>query len=115
MKSGVIRIAVVMALVAGASWWLFARGPRVATVNGKVTLDGAPLAGAQLAFLNEQRAALVAQSNDEGTYQLFGNKGAGIPVGKYQVVVTKMTLKDGTVPRGEALEQARANGLLRNV
>src|SRR5205823_2677672 len=82
-------------------------GPHEARVAGKVTLDNEPLAGAQVVFVGEEeknQAPVVAQTDDAGYYKLVGNQGAGIPVGKYKVIVTKMALKDGTIPRSEKLE-----------
>src|SRR5215510_6231132 len=76
-----------------------------AQVSGKVTFDSQPVAGAQVVFVAE----------DKGEYRLIPNTPAGIAVGKYKVAVTKEALKDGTVPQGEGLEEARTNGLLSNI
>ena len=51
----------------------------------------------------------------DGSFQIVGNTGNGIPVGQYKVVVSKMALPDGTVPKGEQLVLAQQQGLLRNV
>src|SRR5947209_4418361 len=80
-----------------------------AQVTGKVTLEGKPLPEAQVVFVGEDPtnpAPVVGETNDEGVYKLIGNKGRGIPVGKYKVVVNKMALKDGTIPKGQLLVQA---------
>ena len=86
-----------------------------AQVSGKVTFDSQPVAGAQVVFVAEDKASagpIVAQSDDKGEYRLIPNTPAGIAVGKYKVAVTKEARKDGTVPQGEGLEEARTNGLL---
>jgi len=82
-----------------------------------VTLDNAPVAGAQVAFIGEgeKNAPIVALTDNEGKYKLVGHHGRGIPAGKYKVVLSKPALRDGTVPTGEKLEQARADNLLVNV
>jgi hypothetical protein len=105
----VLGAAVALAVVGGCGG--------EARVAGTVTLEGEPVAGALVAFVaaDDKTAPVVAQSDDAGGYALVGNKGGGVPAGKYKVVVTRMALKDGTVPTGERLEQARARGLLQNV
>jgi hypothetical protein len=86
-----------------------------ARVSGTVTLDGEPVRGAQVVFARDGSGPVVAQTDDAGRYALVGNTGAGLPPGEYRVTVTKEAMKDGTVPTGEALTQARAKGLLKNV
>ena len=89
-----------------------------AQVSGKVTLDGQPVGGAQVIFVCEDKGAeatIVARTDDAGSYNLIANTPAGIAVGKYKVAVTKEALKDGSVPQGEQLEQARAGGKLMNI
>ena len=106
-------IAVVLLLAI----FFFFRGPSEAHVAGKATFDGTPLTGAQVVFLIEgqaKQAPVLTQTDGEGRYVLIGNNGAGVPLGKYRVVVSKLALKDGTLPPGEALEQARLDGLLLN-
>ncbi len=108
----------VVVLVAGAGLVLLLSGSTEAHVTGQVTLDSQPVPGAQVVFLGEaadNQAPLVTLADDQGNYRLVGNHGAGIPVGKYRVIVDKMALADGTIPQGELLVQARARGLLRNV
>lgn len=102
--------------VAGALCY-FAFPAREAQVSGKVMLDSKPVPGALVAFIGADEgneAPVAVQADDAGNYRLMGNQGGGIRPGKYQVVVTKLALKDGTVPVGERLLQARAKGLLLN-
>ena len=89
-----------------------------AQVSGTVTLDAAPVAGAQVTFLHADESVtgpLVAKTDDAGRFELVGNTGAGVPVGPYRVAVRKDALKDGSVPTGEQIDQARAAGKLRNM
>jgi hypothetical protein len=113
-----IILGAVGAFVVVALGGVFLARPGDARVSGKVTVDGEPVAGAQVIFIGEDennQAPLVATTGEGGTYCLIGNKGGGIPPGKYKVAVTRMALKDRTVPTGEKLEQARSKGLLLNV
>lgn len=106
-------IAIVLVVVVGFFW----TGKKEAKVAGIVTLDGAPLAGAQVVFIGDDeknQSPVVAQSDNAGKYGLIGNAGGGLPLGRYRVMVSKMSLQDGTRPAGEALEKARVDGLLVN-
>ncbi len=120
-SEGSKTLPVLLALLAlaalGALWYFFARSGD-AQVSGKVTLDSAPVSGALVVFLRDGgpgQGPGTARSDEQGSYRLLGNTGGGVPPGKYKVVVTKEALKDGTVPQGERLEQARTQGLLVNV
>src|SRR5687767_2272197 len=89
-----------------------------ARVSGVVTLDGQPVAEAEIVFLiegEENPTPVVAHSDENGKYKLIGNNGRGIRTGNYKVVVTKMAAPDRTVFKGENLMQAREQGLLRNI
>ena len=108
--------AIVLLVVLGAAWLFFFRSSS-AHVSGQVTLDSKPVPHANVVFIGEDaknETPIATQSDSSGYYRLVGNVEAGIPVGKYKVAVTQMALKDGTVPQGEMLEQARAKGLLSN-
>ena len=109
--SGVVAIALVVVI------GFFFMGKQEANVSGTVTLDGTPLSAAQVVFIGEDannQSPVVAQSDDAGKYSLTGNTGGGLPLGKYRVMVSKMSLQDGTRPAGEGLEKARVDGLLLN-
>jgi hypothetical protein len=112
-----VIVGAVAFLVTAALVCFFVFGLGDAQVSGRVTLENEPVAGAQVVFLGEDeanQAPVPALTNDDGYYQLLGPKAGSIAVGKYKVVVNKMTLKDGTVPAGEQLNQARSKGLLHN-
>src|SRR5712691_2941770 len=88
-----------------------------AIVVGTATLESQPLAGAQVVFLADDArnpSPFVTMTDEQGKYKLLGNTGTGLPLGKYKVLLSKLTLKDGSLPSGEALEQARRDGLLLN-
>ena len=64
-------------------------GPQVAPVHGRVTLDGQPLANADIAFQPEgaQRAS-IGRTNQDGRYELAYKLGqSGAIVGKHTVSV----------------------------
>lgn len=106
-----------LAIVAIVSAVFFLMGSNEAMVSGAVTLDGTPLAEAQVVFLGEDannQSPVVAQSDESGKYALTGVTGGGIPPGKYRATVSKQTLKDGTRPIGEELEKARIEERLLN-
>ena len=110
-----LSIFAVLALGVGCVWFFFIR-PGGADVSGKVTLDGELVTGANVAFLPEgEKGQIVARTSAKGEYRLIGNDGPRIPPGKYKVAVSKEALKDGTVPEGEKLEQARTAGMLVNI
>jgi hypothetical protein len=93
-------------------------GRRESHVSGRVTLDGELVGGAQIVFFAdgaEHPAPLIAQSEGDGRYILIGSHAGGITPGKYKVIVSKMAFKNGTLPKGEQLEQARADGTLINL
>jgi hypothetical protein len=97
-------------------WFFYFRSPGGAEVSGTVTLEGAPLAGASIVFVLQDKSETVvmAKSDEQGEYRLVGNAGKQINVGAYKVAVSKYALRDGTIPVGEKLEIAKANGKLFN-
>lgn len=107
---GVIAVGVLV-------WFVFLRSGE-AHVGGRVTLDDQPLAQAQVVFVGEaeqNQAPLVAVTDSDGRYKLIGHKSDGVRPGQYKVTVTKMALRDGTLPKGEALDEARQNAQLQNL
>ena len=108
-------LAAAATLAVGALVLFLTSGSGEARVTGKVTLDDQPFAQATVIFVREDKedqAPLVAITNEDGDYRVIGHKGAGIAPGKYKVTVSKLTLKDGTIPKGEAYDQARQAGRL---
>jgi hypothetical protein len=57
-------------------------------VRGRVTLDGKPLAGVTVAFFQpETKYGLNTRTDADGYYEVRTYREAGLPPGKYQVVV----------------------------
>jgi hypothetical protein len=78
----------------------------VVPVSGTVTLEGKPLAGAQISFSPESRNARGTPGTDitgsSGYYRVMTPKGrAGLAPGKYKVVISKTE-----VPAGKAGSEA---------
>jgi hypothetical protein len=68
-------------------------GPEIADVEGKITMDGKPLANAAVMFIPENGRPAVARTDDEGRYVLNFTEGrVGAIPGKNRVSVT--TLRD---------------------
>jgi len=67
-------------------------------VKGAVTLDGKPLAGANVVFMAaDPPAAFVGTTKDDGTYELQGAEGrAGNIQGNYKVTISHMVKPDGS-------------------
>jgi hypothetical protein len=116
-----------LVLALGAVWFFFLRGSNFAQVEGRVTLDGEPLAGATIVFEPDldkapsdgksvaRRPPMQADPTDEdGRYKLRGHTSAGVPVGKYKVLISKMVSKKAQAVDPEN-EQLIEDGRLRNV
>lgn len=73
-------------------------------ITGTVTLDGKPLAGADVVFMPaDAPAAFAATTKDDGTYQLQGLAGKTDCKGQCKVIISRRLTKDGQpVPPGEA-------------
>jgi hypothetical protein len=114
----ILLVGGVALLLAAVLVWFVWLGPKDAQVRGQVTLDEVPLSQAEVAFVGEgeqNQAPVVAMTNADGEYKLIGHQAAGIRPGPYKVTVSKLALKDGTLPKGEELDVAREKGLLRNM
>ncbi|MBL8865383.1 MAG: carboxypeptidase regulatory-like domain-containing protein [Planctomycetia bacterium] len=60
------------------------------SVNGKVTLDGTPVAGAQVTFVTESGdKAFSGATNDAGDFEISSGPHKGVPPGNYKVTVIK--------------------------
>lgn len=67
-------------------------------VTGKVTLDGNPLAGADVVFaLGDPPVTFFATTKDDGTYQLQGMEGRKAELkGACKVTISRMVMPDGS-------------------
>jgi len=74
--------------------------PKVQTlpVTGKVTLDGKPLAGANVVFMiSDPPTAFFATTKDDGTYQLQAPEDrAALLKGACKVTISRMVKPDGS-------------------
>jgi hypothetical protein len=116
-RTKLLAVGVIGIIAILGCWFFFFRSSE-AHVSGLVTLDQTPLQAAQLVFLaegSELTSPVLAVTNSEGRYKLAGSAGAGVPPGKYRVVVTKIGKLDGTALSGEDLESARETGQLKNL
>lgn len=97
-------------------WFMNRTGP-VGYVTGTVTLNNEPVEGASVVFVmtdEMEKPPLESQTTQDGEYTMNGFDGKAIPIGTYKVMVTKIVMKDGKVPGGEARIHAEAKGLLKN-
>ena len=68
------------------------RGPEIATVEGTVTMDGEPLAGATVVFMPENGRPAGARTDEDGHYVLnFSGDRQGAMPGKNRVRITTMS------------------------
>jgi len=73
--------------------------PPLRTVTGLVTLDGKPLADANVAFAPEHGRTSIGRTDAAGRYELYfdgPNKGAA--VGRHRVIITTMPSMDSAHP-----------------
>ena len=82
--------------------------------SGMITLDGAPLAGATVAFIPEksnQKQPSYGYTDEAGKYVLKTPEGfEGVSPGEFRIVVSKIVMPDGTpVPPGSQTGGAEGN------
>jgi hypothetical protein len=81
---GLILFSALLAGIGGCS----SKGPQLAEVRGKVTMDGQPLANVIVTFVPDGGGISSSGVTDEGgTYQLACPLGRGAVVGKHRVFV----------------------------
>ena len=112
------------ALLAGSLLLVFAgcgpaEGPEV---KGKVTLDGQPLADAQVVFepMGKDDVELgggMAKTGPNGEFEFIPDETTGqtLAPGQYAVVISKKIDKQGNTPNEEDFGQLEAAGMLRQV
>jgi hypothetical protein len=78
------------------------RDPNLAPLvpaGGTVTLDGKPLAAAQVTFIpagSTKGNGASGQTDQAGRYQLESNHGRGAVAGQYRVTIAKLVMPDGS-------------------
>ncbi len=74
--------------------------PKLATVDGTVTLNGKPLSSATVSFVptgSTRGTGANGYTDKAGKYELKTRSGdKGTPPGEYRIVVTKMVMPDGS-------------------
>lgn len=69
-------------------------------VTGKVTLDGKPLAGAEVIFTTQTLGIFAAATAEDGSYKLVSSVGGEqICEGPCQVTISKFVLPEGQTPQ----------------
>ncbi|MBP63563.1 MAG: hypothetical protein CMJ62_18730 [Planctomycetaceae bacterium] len=71
------------------------------SIPGVITLDGAAIGNAQIMFMPEgsDEIAVLAASDDEGRFLIVPTGGkAGLPAGRYKVIVVKVADASPTGP-----------------
>lgn len=105
-----MRVLVVMALLlagAGCGGEGDYSSLNLVEVTGKVTLDGNPLAGAQVAFSGTDGHTPMGVTNDAGEYRLYYDSNhPGCTPGQKLVRITKGSADEGTDPEGTTDEGA---------
>lgn len=80
-------------------------GPKLEPCKGTITLDGKPLADANIAMANSQ-VACTARSDAEGKWEMKTGQGAiaydGAPLGTFTATVTKTSSMDIGIPEPAA-------------
>lgn len=80
-------------------------GPKLVPVQGTVTMDGKPLAGASVMFGG---GVAFGETNASGHYELSQGEKKGIPAGEYKVVIEKWTNPDGSVYKSAGISPMEA-------
>lgn len=121
------RLSLALLLSLGVAGIVGCGGPKskegnfkVTPVTGKVTLNGAALADADVMFQLEgtppaEYTGTAAKTDAQGNFEAITGTRKGAPAGKYKVVVSKWVGPDGkpVTPdptAGMDLEQMKANG-----
>lgn len=88
--------------------------PKGGTVSGKVTLNGAPVSGVKLVFIDAAAKGTPMEygtvTRDDGTYEI-----TGLAPGSYKVTAQKLVARPGAkLPEEADPEQIEASGMGMN-
>jgi len=119
------RLVLLLALLVVLSTGCGPKGPPtfdVAPVKGTVTMQGQPLADADVTFYFDGTPpqgyiGSTAKTDSAGKYELITNAQKGAPPGSYKVTVSRFVDKSGNVPKndpeaGSDVEQMLQSGVL---
>jgi len=78
-------------------------------VEGRVTFEGEPVAGACILFQNPEKGVyIMADLNEDGRYLVQMDKGYGLPLGDYEVSLSPPPPKQTFGPQGPPPDSADA-------
>ncbi len=92
------------------------RVPPLASVKGKVTVDGAPVTAGQVTLAAEETPATplplsAGKIGPDGSYEIFTSGRAGAPLGKFKVRVSRSTVGEAGVPFDKKYSDPETSGL----
>ncbi|MBY0228069.1 MAG: carboxypeptidase-like regulatory domain-containing protein, partial [Gemmataceae bacterium] len=92
-----IRRGPALAFLAAIAFSAAGCGAKLVPAEGTITLDGKPLANANVTFVPEKGPSPVGTSDAQGKFKLTTGNKAGAPAGTYKVMVSLNTegSKDG--------------------
>ena len=82
-------------MIATQLLYLSGCGSKLPTVEGTVTLDGAPLADARIVFEAPDRATAFAKTDDDGKYDVMTASQRGLEAGIYKIAVSAYKTRSG--------------------
>ncbi|HBL41919.1 carboxypeptidase-like regulatory domain-containing protein [Gimesia sp.] len=92
-------VVLCLGLAVGLSACGGSAAPALGKVKGKVTMDGAPLADANVTFMPENIRASSGTTDGEGNYELiYIRDEMGAAVGPHKVVISKLVDEKETIP-----------------
>ena len=99
-RSAVLLVLGAVTMAAGCGEAGSSMPAKLVPVTGTITADGQPLKHAAVSFIPEaakQGVGAFGSTDESGKYDLkWHGSGEGVAPGKYKVVVSRMTQKDGS-------------------
>jgi hypothetical protein len=88
-------------------------GEELGQVSGRVAFQGKPVSPALIAFSNREKGVhVLADINADGTYRVVMAKGAGLPLGTYDVTINPPLVD---VPLGPLMAPLPRNQKFENI
>lgn len=113
-----LRVAAVVAALTFSFLATGCSGSSKPRITGKVTLDGTPLADAEVSFEKQQKgpgAKYKATTDAEGKYHLVIYGTQPVEAGTYRVTIAKYVDKKGKVTDPGELTQLKMAGMAKNI